>query len=195
MHYLDESRHNQEKFDSSLEDLADEYRRLHDMPRKRDRDGAYLANRRQMQQRFHEALKKRDDAQGKLEDDLAQAVLEVLRGNMNRVVEAVVPAEFTNQGLDRLRAKEEAEAQRAREAAAAASVQGVHGSAHDSYLAYFLAGTGRDPSEGAMGTWSKDPPPTPEQKSWDDRQWAMFFLRLGGYEESKSGAEETDGQG
>ena len=195
VHYLGECSRHQEQFDASLEDLAKEYRTLQDMPRKRDRDGAYLAERRAKQLKFHEALKEHEDSKGMVEDAFAEAVLEVFRGQPFHVQESCVVAEFTNEVLHRHRAKQ-TEEQRAREAAAAAdSVQGDHWIAAESYSAYFLAGTRRDPSEGALGTWSPDPPQTPGQNSWDDTQWAMFFLQLGGFEPSKAGAEQMDGQG
>jgi hypothetical protein len=68
-------------------------------------------------------------------------------------------------------------------------------SASQKYLAYFLEGTGRSPSEGALGMWSPEPPVTSEQLLWTDCEWAQLWLQLGGFEVSCRGANTCDVHG
>jgi hypothetical protein len=182
--FLKASASSQEECDAREADLAQQVVDLH-VVRKRDLDGQWVQNRRLIMQRLHGSWKERDDAQDKLQENLAKKVRQLLRGSPERVADAVVLGEFTHQGLDRLRAKEDA-AEEPREGG---------GSANDRYLAHFLAGTGRDPSDGALGAWSNEPAVTPEQESWDNSEWAKHFLTIGGFEPSPDGAATRDSDG
>ena len=174
--------------DARNANLAKEVPDFHNQ-RKRTRDGYWKEKRRRMVQRLHASWKKRDEDQARLSENLAKDVRAILWHAPDRVAEAVLLGEFTNLGLHRLEAKEAAEA------ALKEVLMPTQRSATDLYREHFLAGTGRDPREGALGSWSPDPPMLMESWSWDDKKWALHFLHIGGFELSQSGAETVDVDG
>ena len=93
--FLKASASSQEECDAREADLAQQVVDLH-VVRKRDLDGQWVQNRRLIMQRLHGSWKERDDAQDKLQENLAQEVRRLLRGSPDRVAEAVVLGEFTN---------------------------------------------------------------------------------------------------
>ena len=135
--------------DGEQRGLLDLILHFHGIP-KASRDQDWLSGRRDVLSRLH-ALRRGQDLQlATLRLDLARAVRAVLDKGQPGSSQAVVLADFTNEALERLRAKEEETA-----AAAASSTgserlgakgAGAHGgfqpaetvSAREKYLAYFL---------------------------------------------------------
>jgi hypothetical protein len=135
----------------------------------------------------------------RLKESLATQVRDILQVGVPGASEAVVLADFTNEALERLRAKEE---EKAADAAGSSQVGAMPAdervariSAKEKYLAYFLEGTGRSPDEGALGAWSPEPAVTPQQLSWTVDDWAKFWLARGGFEPSEQGANTCDVNG
>lgn len=206
-----------------MEDLAKRCLAMHVVePRSRNKD--WIHDRRLIMQELHTGWACQVDFMDFLRDEFAMKVRALMEGVPAMAAEALELADFTNDALDRLRAKEEREgalpasgqgssasgqgasasgqgasASSASGQGASASSQGASAAASETplqrYLAYFLEGTGRDVSEGALGAWAKEPALSQEQRTWGPQQWAMFWLRLGGFEPSQKGADATDADG
>ena len=188
----------QDDFEDQFADLAKKIVHMHEAS-KAPRDKDWIRKRRGLITKLHSMWKQQNDAMDMLKEGLAIAVRDLLRVGSAGASEAVVLADFTNEALERLRAKEEDEALSAVGSAEVGAMpsgeEASTFSARQKYLTYFLEGTGRSPSEGALGMWSPEPPVTPEQLSWTDFEWAKFWSHLGGFEVSWEGANTCDVNG
>ena len=185
-----------DSLDGEQRGLLDLILHFHGIP-KASRDQDWLSGRRDVLSRLHAICRGQDLQLATLRLDLARAVRAVLDKGQPGSSQAVVLADFTNEALERLRAKEEQTA-----AAAASSTGPPRGSqpaemvsARGKYLAYFLEGTGRNVEEGALGAWSPEPEVLPEHASWGPEDWTGFWLNLGGWEVHERGSNTFDVDG
>ena len=167
---------------------------------KRARGPTWMDARRSLYGERARALQARRKAQ--TEADLAHAnavraaIAKVAASSQgDKAADSVELSEFTQKALERLRAKEEEEADDARAAAASSQGDAGRNDAKLKYDSFFLKDSGRASTLGGLGAWSADPIVTPEQKSWDDDKWALRFLWLGGFEPSTGGANDVDQHG
>ena len=194
--FLERSAERLEAFDVDMQQLLDRILEFHRAP-KSGRDQSWLSGRRDVLAQLHGVWRSQDSDLESLRDDLARQARTILANGLPGASQAVVLADFTNEALERLRAKEE-------ETAAASGSQAepepAHGgfqlaettSARDKYLAYFLKGTGRTVEEGAVGAWAPEPEILPHQTLWDPLDWTGFWLHLGGWHPNERGANTFD---
>ena len=99
----------QDDFDQEHADLVKKILECHEVPTSR-RDKDWLRNRRRVTDKLHSSWKQQNQAMDTLKESFAMAVRDILREGAPGASEAVVLADFTNEALERLRAKDEKEA-------------------------------------------------------------------------------------
>jgi len=165
---LEQSGKIQDDSDKDMAELVKQILGFHAVPKAR-RDQDWLRNRRRVLTKLHSLWTQQNQLMDRLKESFAIAVRDILRKGVPGASEAVVLAEFTNEVLERLRAKEE---EKAADASGSSQVGAMAGdervgtfSAKEKYLAYFLEGSGRSPDEGVLGAWGPEPALTPQQLS------------------------------
>jgi hypothetical protein len=123
--------------DNELEDLVAQILTFHVVP-KAGRDQSWLVGRRDVLSKLHSLWSREEQLMLSLREMLATQVRAILEIGLPGASQAVVLAEFTNEALERLRAKEQETTASSQGAAAVSATSGVQASSTTSALEKYL---------------------------------------------------------
>ncbi|MCP4244833.1 MAG: ankyrin repeat domain-containing protein [bacterium] len=150
-----------------------------------ERDEAWRRRRRAGREGLMEQLVGRRKAKEAQRLAHGAAIIGELHSVPHAVVDELTLADFSHEAVALAEgASEEASSQES--SGAEASSQGPVRCAREAYRSVFLDLAGRGSGEGPPGAWAVQPAVTPEQERWTEEQWAMDWLRRGGFPDARS---------